>query len=338
MNRLLCVVVLGCFFACFTAQGQVSLIMNGSFEENGGAIPNIATEAPLHWCDVNIPAAKFTGFVNSQWSTHDGNSLAFKSEMEEFLPGDMAGATGTFFFEQDVNNLSFDLSLSEVSGEWDPTLFIAVVLVDGVDVWDSDELALDENGVFEGTVVIDANRLTQWLDDDWHELTLGMRARKYVPIVVLEYIARWDFVKFDKYCGGLGFLPGDLNQDCFVTLADLADLASSWLDKPANPKDDLFEDAIINNLDFALFAEEWLFNTDWTKWGQGGTFQMDKLALDLDSSGEVDAGDLMILSEFWLADGTCAGIELSGDNVINFEDFASFADQWGLRDWLYYVD
>ena len=64
---------------------------------------------------------------------------------------------------------------------------------------------------------------------------------------------------------------------------------------------------------------------------------MERLEFDLDLSGEIDLGDVMMLSEYWLSDGRCAGIELSGNDVVNFEDFAALVNQWGLRDWFYYV-
>jgi hypothetical protein len=65
---------------------------------------------------------------------------------------------------------------------------------------------------------------------------------------------------------------------------------------------------------------------------------MEKLELDLDNSGQIDIGEVMVLSEYWLADGKCAGIELSGSNeVVNFVDFAELLNYWGMRDWLYYV-
>jgi hypothetical protein len=108
--------------------------------------------------------------------------------------------------------------------------------------------------------------------------------------------------------------------------------------KPASAKVDLNDDGIVDNNDLGLFAEDWLYNTDWRNWGQTGNFEMEKLEYDFDLSGQVDLGDLMILSEHWLGDSECNWPNLSGDDVINFEDFAAFAEQWGRRDWLYYVE
>ena len=45
------------------------------------------------------------------------------------------------------------------------------------------------------------------------------------------------FVIDNDYCGNWGFYPADLNQDCYVNLADFQIMASQWLDctHPANP-------------------------------------------------------------------------------------------------------
>ena len=111
------------------------------------------------------------------------------------------------------------------------------------------------------------------------------------------------------------------------------------MSEPNSIKDDLYEDGIIDYEDLALFAEDWLYNTDWEKRGQAGNYEMGRLEYDFDLSGQIDLGDLMILTEYWLlVDSGCNAPELSGDNVINFEDFAVFAQQWYWRDWLYYVE
>ena len=86
-----------------------------------------------------------------------------------------------------------------------------------------------------------------------------------------------------------------------------------------------------------MLAEDWLFNTDWKFWGQDGTFEMERLSNDWDMSGRIDVGEIIVLSEYWLSDGRCAGVEMAGDEtIINFEDFAALVGQWGLTDWLYY--
>jgi hypothetical protein len=340
MKRFLTLLGLSFFVVCFAAKAQVSLIMNGSFEKNGHGIPDITEEAPLFWCDVNIPADKFDAWLDTPMATEGQYALTFSTTMEDVSAGDTATVSQEIFLESDIAWLSFDLFLS--SGwpsffPWDPALRTAFVAVDGDIVWDSNGLEIDENGEYFGTVYVTAVDFGQYLDNNWHKLSLGLRVNQ-TGSPEMDYYTDIDFVKFDKYCGGFGYLAGDLNQDCYVTLDDLAVLVSSWLSEPANPKDDLYEDGTINNLDFALFAEDWLFNTDWTKWGQDRTFQMERLDLDLDLSGAVDLGEVMVMGEYWLGDGRCAGIELSGDEVVNFKDFAVLCLHWGERDWLYYVE
>jgi hypothetical protein len=315
--------------------------MNGSFEKNGHSITNIAQEAPIFWCDVDIPSGKFKAKVTDVWSTHDvqdlGLSLEIRSELSSIAKGDTATVSQRVYFEQDVNSISFDLWLTSLFGpEWDHNERTVLVLIDEQIIWNSNDLPI-HNGEFLGTVIIDSDAFAGFLDDDWHDLTIAMRSNVDDIIPLDYYVCRLDFIKFDKYCGGLGFLDGDLNQDCYVTLADLAVLGLSWMNEPASLKDDLNEDGIVDNNDLALFAEDWLYNTDWKNWGQAGNFEMERLENDFDLSGQIDLGDLMILSEHWLGDSECNWPNLSGDDVINFEDFAVFAQQWGWRDWLYYV-
>jgi hypothetical protein len=328
---------------CFSAQGQRSLIMNGSFEQNGQVIPDITLESPVFWCDVNIANGKFKGKVNTDWASHPENGAGYSLQLltdtfADLIEGDRAYVSQKAFFETDINSLSFDLWLTTNPGsaDWDVNEITALILIDGVEIWNSDSLTYDEQGEFLGTIVIESDSFIQFLDHSEYTLTLALES-DVTDAFITRYIAVWDFVKFDKYCGGLGFLDGDLNQDCFVNFVDLAVLGLSWMNEPASLKDDLYEDGIVDEYDLELFAEDWLYNTDWTKWGQDGTFQMERLELDLDLSGEIDLGDVMVLSEYWLSDGRCAGIELSGNDVVNFEDFAALVNQWGLRDWLYYV-
>ena len=58
-------------------------------------------------------------------------------------------------------------------------------------------------------------------------------------------------------------------------------------------------------------------------------------------SGEVDAGELAILNENWLSEqSSCSAVDQGPDKdgIIDFKDFAVFADQWGDKDWIYYLD
>ncbi len=336
--------ILSSFVVCFSANSQVSLIRNGSFEKTY----DVDDELLTYWCDVNTLDDKFQIYLSESWFTHDvggpGRSLVLRTAFgTTYQAGDTASISQQVYLEKDLEGISFDLDIGTVGSAWNPNYISALVLIDGVPIWYSQSLPLS-GGAFTGTVDLDADDIANYLggdvnqvfNDDWHKLSLAMRSN-VSGFNLYQFTARWDFVKFNNYCGGLGFLDADLNQDCYVTLADLAVLGLSWMTEPASAKDDLNQDGIVDKTDLGLFAEDWLYNTDWRNWGQAGNFEMEKLEYDFDLSGQVDLGDLMMLSEYWLSENKCNGLELSGDNVINFKDFAVFAEQWGWRDWLYYV-
>ena len=134
---------------------------------------------------------------------------------------------------------------------------------------------------------------------------------------ITKYMARWDSVRFDIYCEGFGYRPGDFNQDCFVDMNDLKLLAEQWLAEPPAHKYDLFEDSnnIVNFRDFAVFADNWA--TDSFSYQQ----EDELLASDLNNDGIVNFLDYAILTE----DRT------SGD----YEDIAELAEQWLQKSWLY---
>lgn len=333
-----------CFSCCclsFTSFGQVSLIMNGSFEQNGKTIDDITTEVPLYWCDVNVPAGKFNGKIKDDWWTHSGDgtdlSLELRSRAASLNVGDYAEVSQNVFIENDVKALTFDLKLTTLGGEpWTADQRSAFVKIDNEIIWNSDSLPIDANGEYIGTVIIDSNNFSSYLDANEHTLSLGMRSN--IKDFAFEfYITKWDFVKFDKYCGGLGYLASDLNMDCYVDLEDFSVLALQWLSAPAGIKDDLIEDGVIDNADLAILADEWLYNTDWAKWGQDSTLEIGRLSADYDLSGEVDLPDLMVIAENWLTDSaTCSPLDLDGDGDFDMYDYAILAGQWKMRDWLYY--
>ena len=322
--------------------GDVSLIRNGSFESDG-VISNITFEAPENWCDVDIPADKFAGWVDTDWATHgyaeDYHSLTLSSAI--FVPlttGDMAKVSQQIYLE-DVNQIIFDLKLGRVGGgEWAPGSHVAAVQIDGNDIWDSNGLELDEGNKYEGQIIIDANAFAVYKDANSHMLTLGMRI-KAGGTYYSDYAVQWDFLKFDTHCGGFGYLPEDLNYDCYVDMKDLEMFSGQWLVESPDYQYDLFEDGVINFYDFAFFAEYWITNSYWENWDVNNCYFVELPAVDVDDSGQVDYGDVSILHEYWLAEGDCSTrIDLNKDEVIDFKDFANIADEWGTRSWLYGLD
>ncbi len=380
------------------AQGGVSMVRNGSFENDG--VINLITQEdpPQYWCDVNIPSDKFGGWVDGMyWSSHDGNSLTLYSEMSEtFAAGDMATVSQQVYLT-DVNEIIFDLNLSTIWGPelWDPSRS-AVLLIDGNIVWDSNNiLGPDASGVYFNQIV-DVNEI--YRDANSHILSLGIRANVSEDSFN-QYWAQWDFVKFDTYCGGFGYMPEDLNRDCYVDMLDLGMLAEEWLaEEPAyncdlladdegivNLRDfaifalywrdnncrqanwcggsdfdrsgtvdsadlmifteywlepvvalsDLNTDGIINFKDVAIFANYWRSNSYWENWQNDNCYEMELPAGDIDDSGEVYYGDILMLADNWLSEGRCIRADINEDNIVNFLDFAIIADEWRLRSWLY---
>ncbi|MBA7666402.1 hypothetical protein ES703_74482 [subsurface metagenome] len=381
------------------AQGGVSMVRNGSFE-NDGVIPDIAAKAPQYWCDVNLPVDKFGGKVDTVWSTYGDYSLTLYSEaLGTFDANDMATVSQQVYLT-DVNQILFDIKLSTnwATIPWDSSKRSAILLIDGNIVWDSNtSLGPNANGEYLNQTV-DVNQI--YKDANSHTLSLGIRTNIAEEDPYIYYLAQWDFVKFDTHCGGFGYLPEDLNRDCYVDILDLGMLAEEWLgEEPAyncdlfgddegivNLRDfaifasywrddtcqqsnwcggsdfdrsrtidfadlrifaeywlepvvtllsDLNTDGAINFKDVAIFANGWLDNTDWENWQDDNCYEMELLAGDIDDSGEVYYGDILMLADNWLSEGRCIRADINEDNIVNFLDFAIIADEWLLKSWLY---
>jgi len=306
-----------------STQAGVSLIMNGSFEKDGVINPITAEDTPQYWCDVNIPSGKFGGKVDTYWSTHGDYSLTLLSKPSmAFVVGDMVTVSQQVYL-MDVNQIIFDIKLSGTHSfyQWKSEKFSAVVLIDGNVVWDSNDWVPDGDGVYTFEVNgIDVN------DENLHTLSLVMKANKD-EYQFTEYRVRWDFVKFDAYCGGFGYLPQDLNYDCYVDMLDLKVLTEQWLAEELNQEYDLFRDDedIINFPDFAAFASYWQ-----AIWSGSG---------DFNRSGTVDVADLKMFAEHWLGDVVFLLSDLAEDDMVNFKDIACLANRWrDNTDWKNWQD
>lgn len=310
-------------------QAGVSLIMNGSFEDDG-IINDIAVKAPRRWCDVNIPSDKFGGWINTLWKTHGDYSLSLYSGFVTFTAGDMVTVSQQVYLT-DVNQIIFDLRLGTIAGYlWDPSKRSALLLIDGDVVWDSSDWAPEASGEYRNQMV-DVNEI--YKDASPHTLSLAMRANVSEIEWFFQYLAQWDFVKFDTHCGGFGYLPEDLNHDCYVDMLDLKVLAGQWLAEELNQEYDLFQDqeVIINFPDFATFASYWQNDTCWqTVWCGGG---------DFNRSGKVDIADLKMFAEHWLGPVISLLSDLAEDDVVNFKDYAGLTNRWlDNTDWINWQD
>jgi len=337
--RVIAVLTMGLVIFVNPVYGGASLIRNGSFESDGAI--NITEEVPESWCDVNAPADKFDGWIDTDWSTHgyaeDHHSLTLSTEaFATFEKGDMVTVSQQVYLT-DVNQIIFDLELTGTysSFPWDPEKLSGLLLIDGTVVWDSNDLGPDSEGEYFD-IAVDVNEI--YRDSNSHTLSLAMRAN-ISEMHLTSYLARWDFVKFNAYCGGFGYLPEDFNYDCFVDFRDFAMLGDIWMSDNPAWKYDLSEDGVIDGNDLMVFTLGWLDCSYWENWDANNCYEVTLPAVDVDESGEVDYGDISILQGYWLAEGDCTTrVDISKDGFIDFKDFAYIAEEWGTRSWLYGLD
>lgn len=297
--------------------GGVSLVVNGSFENDGwGSNQDITEQPPDRWEDVNVPAGKFDGYVEDGWSLHGYYSLTLRSDgYGTFEAGDIVTVSQKDIYLDDVNHIMFRLKLrTDWSGsgiQWDPNNFSAVLQIDGNDVWDSNSLASD--GDYEGPVDINESSFGMYKDSNSHKLTLAVRANQTQPSASYIYhMASFDFVRFDTHadCNGFDYPAGDFTYDAFVDEADLGLFAANWLTD--TPRYDLHSDGIVDFYDLAIFAQCWKR----LDCGEDALLEM-----DLNNDGIVDFYDFALVADGWQAG--------------EYDDISALASQWLLKSWLY---
>ncbi len=319
-------------------QAAVSLVRNGSFEYDG-QIADVTVKPPKYFCDVNVPTTKFGGYVDTTWSTYinGGYSLTLYSKYDaKCNAGDKAMVSQQVYLT-DVNEIIFDLEVSSSysSSPWDPNLRSALVLIDGSVVWDSNDWTPDSNDEYRNQT-IDVNEI--YKDENPHTLSLAIRSNVtevFKPYV--EYRTRWDFVKFDTHCGGFGYLPEDLDRDCYIDFVDFAMLAGHWLEPDPDYEHDLFEDEdnIINELDLMVFSDGWLDNSDWRNYQEDNCYEAELLASDLNDDGVVDLRDFAILAGYWRSGQSCIRADVDNSGEVDYDDISVMADEWLQRSWVY---
>ena len=112
-------------------------------------------------------------------------------------------------------------------------------------------------------------------------------------------------------------LSPDYNGDGIVNILDFALLAGEWLSCDGVTAD-LTWDSCVDTDDLAIFQEAWLDRT---------------FTADISGDGCVDIEDLLLLAQQWLIceEGNSADIFDSGDGgCVNMLDFAELSRQWGL--------
>ncbi len=249
------------------ALGKASWIANGSFEYGSFkcdeiAINNIQTCIPMGWHDVDVPW-NFSGAVSSSWATDGDYSLIlFSNSSSTFEPDDIATLSQRVYLD-DVNEIIFDLNLETVPGavSWDPTKRSAVIMIDDDVVWDSSTLGAGDLSGEYFDLIVDMSETAKYRDGQWHLLSFGLRSNvleEWAPMI--KYYAKWDYIGFDTHCrGGIGFLDGDFNCDCYVDEYDLEMFTDHWLDEVNEPNIfNLYDDNSIDFMDYAIFANNWM--------------------------------------------------------------------------------
>lgn len=298
-----------------STQAGVCLIVNGGFE-NDAYIPDITVREPNGWSDVNVLASQFGGWVYNNWVTYGSYNLTLFSYWNVGFEANDIAMVSQEVYLTDVNEIIFDLKLQTYPfNKWDPNKRSAVVMVDNVEVWNSDDCRPDENGEYRDQVIA-----VDVVDRELHKLSLGIKVDVNEALVDSDtyYYTHWDSVEFNCHCGSFGFLLEDFSRDCYVDMGDLQMLASVWLDDivPGNDpngrynlyrNDEIESYGSINFFDFTVFADGWDGNMP----------------------------DLKMLVEQWLDkvepdDGhnLYHGDDVHRRGIINFLDFAIFADSW----------
>jgi len=301
----------------------VSIVKNGSFENDGYIDYVTQTSRPEYWCDVSYDQSDFVAYVGNDWATDGVYSLTiFTYILGSFQPNEAATISQSVYLTS-ADQLLFDVHLGADYGyPWDPNIVTARVLIDDNEVWNSDGLQFTA-GQFTGEVAIDVNQ--NFKDGNDHILSLEL-ATDVSNLNYVQYFSQWDFFRFNSACN----LPGDLTGDCKVDINDLDFFAEGWL-KPDGP--DLTGDGANDFTDFAVLADNWGASGD----ANSAQPPQDNLIdADLNDDGIVDYGDVVTFCGDWLADGgPCVRADLNEDGVIDLIDFAKLAEKWQQTGSLY---
>lgn len=317
---------------CGISRGTVSIVKNGSFENDGfiGAITQ--DSRPEHWCDISFDEAQFGAYTDQIfWSTHGDYSLIMYTNLfTTFEPND-AFTMSQFVYLADAGEIIFDLYLAATdSYSWDPNVVTARVLIDDTEIWNSDGLDYAA-GWFAGQIKVDVNQMFR--DENFHKLSLQLQT-DVGNLPFTQYIAQWDSVMFDTFCNNTGPQPADFNEDGIVDIYDLKVLTDGWL--TAEP--DLTGDGYVNFADFASFAGVWLSEEQAEIPCDTFFLEPDFILFDADlnDDGIVDYYDVFILCSDWLVNGgSCVRADLNEDGSVDFADYALLIEDWQQTGGLY---
>jgi len=128
----------------------------------------------------------------------------------------------------------------------------------------------------------------------------------------------------------------DLNADCIVDINDLATFSRNWLRTDCNSGNgfcqgaDIDKDGKVNFSDYVIFADDWQSRKCQYICGSEARPYP---AADLTHDCVVNIYDLEIIAAEWLntcdwLNFNCRGGDYNRDGILNFKDFAVFANGW----------
>jgi hypothetical protein len=326
MKRLAVVLIVITLVCCGLCSAGVSIVKNGSFENDGYIGYVTQNDRPEYWCSVGYDSSKFYEYVLNDWATNGSYSLTMYAMSTSFAKDDSATITQSVYFTN-AGQIIFDVFLYADYGGWRTDLITASVLIDNNEIWNSDGLVYI-GGQFMGHIAADIN--DAFRDSRPHLLMLRLKADTS-GLHMNSYIAQWDSIGLSASCGSGGYLPADFTHDCVVDINDLAVFAEGWLE-PNGP--DLNDDNNVNFADFAIFANSWGADTSGAAFIPEPNFVF--LNGDLNNDGIVDFIDFAILGNNWRGQGgSCVRSDLNGDGIIDFKDLSLLFGQWTKTGGLY---
>jgi hypothetical protein len=341
MKKSVYLALLVVLFGVNLSEGGVSVVMNGSFEDDNWTGPqDIIVLCPKGWPEIYVPQntsgyyTKFGGYVGRAWKEHGDHSLTLYSKSTgTFVEGDNAFLCQDVYLD-DVNSIDFTVNLTTdypADCNWSNHEFSVFIGIDGIVVWDSlNELPAGGNGEYAGRV--DNIEIS---DGQPHVLAIGMISNNTTSYpYYITYLASVDFVRFDTHCGGFGYLAGDLDRNCYVDFTDYAMLADKWLgDANELGGYGMPDEGVVDEYSLAIIAEEWLACTN----SNDANCVCAPLCYeDVTGDGVVDGLDMAALCEQWLLeepnDLSC---DFNYDGFVDAADYAAMANKWRQKNWMY---
>ncbi len=305
---------------CFAAAAILLIISCGAFGMD--YIMNGSFENSFNSWDINVPG-DFVADRQTGSGTTNGtyNLRIYSPRFGVFNPGDTAMATQSVVIKHS-EHIIFDVKLSAKKGTtpvpWGGSVATAMVLIDGLPVWQSEPNA-------DGQMLNVAADVNQYADGNSHNISLALQIN-FSGELNTSYLTQWDFVKFDRFCGGYGYLYEDINRDCYVNIGDIALMGQYWLKEAqtlpfAIECIDSGNDGIIGGQELESIAYAWL---DCTSWADGNCLPLDYPpdANDINGDGVVNFYEYAVVA---------GGIT----DINDANDMREFQPSWLNRTWIF---